>query len=93
MGEQEEEKTMKFDSKYIIYAFPVLLLALSGVFHSVGFAYAACLALALGFTKDEFDKYLEIRSTKSTDSVLKHKLEALEASVSAMVARERARGF
>lgn len=84
---------MKFDSKYIIYAFPVLLLTLSGVFHSVGFAYAACLALGLGFAKEIADKVTDKGANKSTDDVFKHKLEALEASVSAMVARERARGF
>lgn len=84
---------MKFEPKYVIYAFPVLLLILSGVFHSPSFAYAACLALGLGFAKDIADKITDKGSNKSIDDVHKHKLEALEAAVSAMVARERARGF
>lgn len=84
---------MKFELKHTIYIFPGLLLALAGVFHSVGFAYAACLALGLGFAKEIADKITDKGANKSTDDVFKHKLEALEASVSAMVARERARGF
>lgn len=84
---------MKFDSKYIIYAFPVLLLILSGVFHSVGFAYAACLALGLGFSKEVADKVTDKGASKSTDDVLRHKVEQIEAAVSAMVTREKARGW
>lgn len=84
---------MKFDSKYLNYALPIFLLALAAVFHSVGFAYASCLALGLGFAKEIADKVTDKGANKSIDDVHKHKLEALEAAVSAMVARERARGF
>lgn len=84
---------MKFESKYINYVLPIFLLAPAAIFHSVGFAYAACLALGLGFSKEIADKVTDKGANKSADDVLKHKLEALEASVSAMVARERVRGF
>lgn len=84
---------MKIETKYLNYVLPSLLLVLSAVLRSPAFAYASCLALALGFTKEIADKVTDKGSNKSIDDVHKHKLEALEAAVSAMVARERARGF
>ena len=79
-------------SKYVGYVFPFKFFVLAAVFHSVGFAYAACLALALGFAKEGFDKLHENKTTK-VDDVLRHKVEQLEAAVSAMVTREKARGW
>lgn len=83
---------MKSISKYIVYLFPLKLFVLAAVFHSPAFAYASCLALGLGFAKDYLDRKEDQRTTK-TDDALKHKVEALEAALSAMISREKARGW
>lgn len=83
---------MKNLSKYVVYAFPVKLYVLAAVFHSPAFAYASCLALALGFAKEHFDRQQEQKANK-TDDVLRHKVEQMEAALSAMVSREKARGW
>lgn len=83
---------MKIETKYLFYAFPTVLIALAGVYHAASFAYAACVALALVFGKEYFDRSLETKTVK-TDDVLRHKVEQMEAALSAMVTRERARGF
>lgn len=83
---------MKIEAKYLNYVLPILLLSMAAVFHSASFAYASCLALALGYAKEYTDKQLETKMIK-TDDTLKRKVEGLEAAVSAMVMREKARGF
>ena len=82
----------QFLLKHIGYVFPFKFFVLAAVFHSVGFAYAACLALALAYAKDGFDKLQETKVSK-VDDVLRHKVEQLEAAVTAMVTREKARGW
>jgi hypothetical protein len=84
---------MKIDKNWIIYAFPTKLFILAAVFHSPAFAYASCLALALGFGKEYLDKKSATFEAKSGDASLRHKVEQLEAALSAMVNREKARGW
>lgn len=83
---------MKIEAKYFNYVFPAVLTALAAGYHSAAFAYAACLALALSYAKQLLEKHTEQKSVK-TDDVLRHKVEQLEAAISAMVTREKARGW
>ena len=78
--------------KSITYVFPFKFFVLAAVFHSVGFAYAACVALALGYAKEGFDRLQENKVSK-VDEVLRHKVEQMEAALSAIVTREKARGW
>jgi hypothetical protein len=79
----------------IAYLFPVKFFVLAACFRSPAFAYASCLSLALVFTREGF---LALQAAKAATKVdktdlTKDKVERLEAALSAMVAREKARGW
>lgn len=84
---------MKIEERYVSYGFTISLFVLSALYKSSAFAYAACLSFGLGLLKEVWNSHVEMRSGKNLDQVLRHKVEQIEAAVSAMVAREKARGW
>jgi len=83
---------MKQLKEALVYLFPFNFFVLAACYRSPAFAYAACLALALGYGKQLWEKKEEKGKVK-TDDALRHKVEQLEAALSGVVTREKARGW
>lgn len=82
-----------FNKKVLLYGFPISLITLAGVYNNAATAYAGVLALVAVLGRGVWESYLERGKEHTADLTLKHKVEQLEAAISAMNAREKARGW